>query len=67
MNMENQNDSGRLVIKETLDNIDARGSDLSRWRLLDSTIEKLTLFDSRFNYTWAHDCRLRALTFDHCL
>ena len=50
MNIENQDTSGRFFISQDLGDIKAADSDLSGWRILDSSVGSLILTDCRFNY-----------------
>jgi len=67
MDADDQNAAGRFICNETLQNITARESDFSAWRLVNCSVKSLKLWDGRFNYCRAHNCCLSDMAFDHCL
>ena len=59
--------SSRVLMGRTLQNVRALDSDLSGWRISDSSILSLSLVDSRFNHCCANKSRWKELTMDHCV
>jgi len=65
--VNNQDCSGQQILNDSISHIQARDSDLSAWRLSESSIVSLRMDTCSFNNTWADTCRWKLLRLDHSL
>jgi len=52
---------------KTLRHVRASRSDLSNWRLVDSSVTDLNILDSQITHWRAHNVQWEAVTIDHCV